>query len=402
MENRKVISFDVSKSYFPVAPSDHRLSQVRFTTCPGSDLVFVLIKANNKEFDEFGLCRDSWWSIRCSNLPNRDLRLFRGIHSMKNLLQRYGFLDSGGCVNHKKVQGIYEPVTTPLLNQEPDVPLHILNATGVPQFYPLSGVCWFAALCTVSFTDPVVRRFIQTFMPEKLKECCDECLFKKECAERLRNILWTDYAIGDNINDRPENDGCNGFSEFTLLCAKLSIPLVRYREQGGRFQKMSCHLRDKENTQVTIHDPPLTKPHFLVLRFQDGDHSRFPVLRRITIKGVRYRWVGCFAGQRKCGHQIGIASADGSWRRIVIGDADFHKDGLGLVNFNFRGSKWINSDAWWAGIDPMVHVTKFGRDGSEFCNLSLHNPSNNSLDKFRGGRGTNSLDMLYKADLAQS
>lgn len=397
---RSAISFDASKSYFPVAPPNHRLSQVKFTTCPGTDLVLVLTKVNIGEFDEFGLGKDSWWSIRCSNLPNRDLRLFRGIHSMKNLLQRYGFMDSGGCVNHKNVQAIYEPMTSPLVGNGPDVPLHLLNATGVPQFYERSGVCWFAALCTTSFSDPTIKRFIQGYMPPKLKPLCNGCLFKRQDAEKLRNALWTDYAIGDNINDRPENDGCNGFSEFTLLCAKLSIPLVRYREQGGHFETMPCNLRDKQNAHVTIHDPPLTKPHLLVLRFQDGDHSRFPLLRRINVKGVRYRWVGCYAGQRKCGHQIGIASADGNWRNLIIGDADIHKDGIGPVFINFKGSKWNDKREWWGALEYLVHVTKFGYDTSEFCNLSPHNLPDDSLDKYRGKRvGKNSVDMLYFTDV---
>jgi hypothetical protein len=395
---RKIL-FDTSNSYFPVAPPNHRLSQIKFTTCPGTDLALVLTKLNIKEFDEFGLSKDSWWSIRCSNLPNRDLRLFRGTHSMKHLLQRYGFMDSSGCVNHKRAQAIYEPITTHFIDKEPDVPLHLLNAIGVPQFYERSGVCWFAALCTTAFSDLTIKRFIQGFMPGELSKLCNDCLLKRQDAESFRDALWTDYGIGDDINDRPENDGCNGFSEFTLLCAKLSIPLVRYKEEGGKFKSMPCDLRDKRNVRVRIHHPPLTKPHFLVLRFQDGDHVRFPLLRRITVKGVRYRWVGCFAGQRKCGHQIGIASTNGNWRNLIIGDADVHKDGIGPVFINYRGSKWSEKKEWWGALEYVVHVTKFGSD-SQFCNLSLHNPPDDSLDKYRGKRvGKNSVDMLYFTDV---
>ena len=165
---------------------------------------------------------------------------------------------------------------------------------------------------------------------------------------------------------------------------------------------MPPDLSDKQGAPV---DPPPSteRPHLLVIRFQDGDHSRFPLLRRILVNGVRYRWVGCYAGQRKCGHQIGIASADGCWRHLIIGDADLHKDGVGPVHINFEGDKWRNKKAWWGALEYLVHVTKFGPDLSEFCNLSPHNRPDDELDKYRGQkRGKNSIDMLYFSDLTGS
>jgi hypothetical protein len=316
---------------------------------------------------------------------------------MINLLKRYGFLDGTGCVNHKHVKAQYLPLNA-VRDSEPDVPSHLKDSTGVPQYFERSGVCWFAALCTCSFSDPQVRNFMKKHMPEEVRTLCDTCLFKREDSQKLRNYLWDALFIGDNIYDRPENDGCNGFSELTLLCAKLKIPLMRYLEKNGKFQKMSCKLRDKGNAAVHLPEPCLSKPHLLVLRFNDGDHhSRFPILRRIVVHGKRYKWVGCFAGQRKCGHQIGIASSTGRWRDIVLGDADLHKDGIGPVFVTFNGPEWKDHKKWWGALEYIVHVTKFGPTTSDFCNLSPHNLSNDSLDKYRGV-GSNSLDLMYFSD----
>lgn len=393
------VSFDVSTG-LPPTPSGHRLSKIKYATCPGSDLVLQLTCVNGDDkCDPCGMSEDSWWCVRCCDLPDRHLRLYNGTQSMRGLLRRYGFMDGTGCVNHKKVVATYKETDSAKRCAPPKISPHLKEATGIPQFYPRSGVCWFAALCTISFADPKVREFLKSHFPPQLQGLCDTCLFRREDAQKLRNVLWTDYSIGDNIEDRPENDGCNGFSEFTLMCAKMSIPLLRYREVRGRFTGMPPDLSDKRGAPVRILPPSTKRPHLLVIRFQDGDHSRFPLLRRILVNGVRYRWVGCYAGQRKCGHQIGIASADGCWRHLIIGDADLHKDGVGPVHINFEGDKWRNKKAWWGALEYLVHVTKFGPDLSEFCNLSPHNRPDDELDKYRGQkRGKNSIDMLYFSD----
>jgi hypothetical protein len=119
------------------------------------------------------------------------------------------------------------------------------------------------------------------------------------------------------------------------------------------------------------------------------------VQRRVRIGNQHYRLCGFYAGQQKCGHQLGITSPTGSWRDWVIVDADLHKDGISPVFVRFDGSEWL--DGWWDAWRELMHVTKFGPSSSEFCNLSPWNPQNSSLDQYRGTKkvGTNSLDLVY-------
>jgi hypothetical protein len=119
------------------------------------------------------------------------------------------------------------------------------------------------------------------------------------------------------------------------------------------------------------------------------------VQRRVRVGKQHYRLCGIYAGQQKCGHQMGITSPTGSWRDWVIVDADLHKDGISPIFVRFEGPEWL--DGWWSGWRELMHITKFGNNASEFCNLSPWNPHNASLDQYRGIKraGSNSLDMVY-------
>lgn len=393
MPHDRHITLNASAERLPIAPRGYRLLQIAFRTCPGSDLLLRAVRDVSTPFDEFGMPRDVWFVVRCTRLPDRMLRLYRGTHSLKNLVRRYGFLDGNGCVHHRDIRLLYVPIKDGPRFETVTVPSHLRDATGVPQFYANSGVCWFAALCTVSFADPVVAAFLRRHLPANLHELCDACLRSPDCAEKLRKELWHRFAIGDDVTQPPEMDGCNGFTEFTLLCAKCKIPLLRYHEQEGTLRPMASELQDKRHRPVRWSPPDLAKSHLMVLRFQDGDHQRFPIRRRILHCDRRYRFVGCYGGQRKCGHQIGIASTTGSWRDMVIGDADLHKDGIGPIFVRFDGDHW--TDGWWDCWRELVPVTKFGPNTREFCNLNPHNEPDDALDKYRGRRGKNSIDVLY-------
>lgn len=90
-------------------------------------------------------------------------------------------------------------------------------------------------------------------------------------------------------------------------------------------------------------------------------------------------------GQRKCGHQIGVACADRGWQHWVLGDADVHKDRISLLHVWFPSS-W--KQRWWHAWKHLVHVTKFGPGYGTFCPLSPHNVPNNALDAFLRAGGT--------------
>lgn len=382
----------------PRAGSGLRLRKVGFRTCPGSDLAILVVRDVNPALDAYGVPADAWWVIRCSNLPDRTMRLFRGAHSLKHLLRRYGFLDATGCVNHRDAIAEYEDARRALPHHVLRVPAHLQDATGVPQFYRNSGVCWYATMCWSSFANPAVRDFLTSHMSPELREKCEGCLHSRDSAEQLRKRLWYDFAVGDDVEAPPEMDGCNGFKEFSVLCAKLGVPVIRYREQGGRLVPLSPDLEDHRGKRVRLRPPKtLDDPHLLVLRYQDGDHhTKHPILRRILHGGRRYRLLGLYMGQRKCGHQIGACSPSGHWRDWSLTDADLHTEGCGPIYVYFDGDQW--RERWWAAWRELVHVTKFGREDLEFCNLSPHNERDDLLDAKPSGRnrpGQNSIDVVY-------
>jgi len=245
--------------------------------------------------------------------------------------------------------------------------------------------------------NPDVRRVIESHVSDQdLKRSFCNCNFDRNVAEHLRKRLWHEYAVGDNVDNPPEMDGRNGFAEFSSMCAQLDVPMRRYREQNGHLKTMDGRVVDQRSRTHRIRAPRNGETHILALRFQDGDHAqRFPVQRRVRIENQHYRLCGFYAGQKKCGHQLGITSPTGSWRDWAIVDADLHKDGISPVFVRFEGSEWL--EGWWDAWRELMHVTKFGAGGSEFCNLSPWNPDNSSLDQYRGTNkvGTNSLDLVY-------
>lgn len=387
----------------PSAPSKKCLSRIRYTTCPGSDLVLFLGRClPDAPLDEKGVVRDGWWVVRCSGLPDRVMRLTRGAHSLCNLLRRYGFLDGKGCIHHREAVAEYEDADKfrPVYDVNAVVPLRLQSATGVPQFYPNSGICWFAALCHTSFSNPIVSQWLRSHMPNEMKEMGRRALFSRDDAEAFRKRLWYDFAVGDNVEDPPELDGRNGFSEFTVACAKLKVPLVRYQLDGNRMVSMSSDVTDRQRKRV--HCPKVNRDdsHLLTLRYEDGSHhERFPIHRRITVDGRRYKLLGLYKGHRKCGHQIAACSHSGNWRDWSLGDADLHKDGIGPIFVRFDGPEWKKDDEWWKSWDELVHITKFGANYREMCNLNWHNRPDDDLDRFRGERvqrvGTLSIDAMY-------
>lgn len=410
-------SFDASEG-LPTRPPGTRLREVQFRTCPGSDLTLRVVRdergsadSSSVVVDAHGVCPDGWWVVSCHDLPDRAMRLYRGSHSLRELLRRYGFQDASGCLNHRQAIARYtdERASLPSYDLRSRVPRHLHDAVGVPQFYARSGVCWYATLCLTSFANPDMAKLLFDHMPADLRALGSRCLHSREDAEAFRKKLWYEYAIGDNVDLPPERDGRNGFSEFTVLCAKMRVPMVRLREEGGLLHPMPPTVHDRNNKSHAVKKPKsLDEPHLLVLRFQDGDHQgKFPLRRKLLAMGGReYVLMGVYMGQRKCGHQIGMACPTGHWRDWVLGDADLHKDGIGPIFVHFEGPKWC--DKWWDAWKQLVHVTKYGMGMGELCQISPHNFHPREIDKYRRAassapspptRGENSLDVVYRRNV---
>ena len=407
-------TYDAAVGRLPGAPQGMRVVSVRFLTCPSTSLALRLHGVvGDANVDARGMSANSWWTVRCTGLPDRHIRLYKGSHSLSELLRRYAFQDANGCVNPRRVTVAYDAASATRNRDAPAcVAPHLRDATGIPQFYPRSGVCWFATMCGTAFMNKQVRDIILAHLPAEdadIRDAGTRCHHDRDAAEVLRKRLWYKYGVGDDVDEPPEKDGKNGFAEFALLAAKLGIPLVRYKDKRGTLERMDPRVypdRDEGDKRPVRLSQDVSKPHLLVLRYRDGNHQkRHPVERRVHVKGKRYRLVGVYMGQMKCGHQIGLTSPTGEWRDGVIVDADLHKDGISPVFVRFEGDKWVHG--WWKAWRDLVHITKYGMGNSEFCNLSPWNPDNRSLDVFQDadGRasapapstrnGTNSLDLVY-------
>jgi hypothetical protein len=385
----------------PTAPAGARLARVTFRTCPGSSLALAPVDDVDGALDAHGVARDGWWAVTCAGQPTRTLRLFRGAHSLRELLRRYGFQDAAGCVNHRDAVAHYAPAAGVALPGLPrSLPRALRDACGVPQFEPRSGVCWYATLCTATFGNADVAALVLPRLPADLRPHAARCLHDRAAARALRDALWHRLRVGDDVTLDPSHDGRNGYSEFTVLCAKLGVPMLRFREDGGRMRPLDPRVTDRAGRPVTVPRPRVgadgaLEPHLLVLRYQDGDHRRrFPIHRRIYYGGRRYRLAGMYMGQRHCGHQIGVVCPTGDWRTWAIGDADLHKDGIGLVHVDFAG---VDGALWWPKWNELVHVTKFGAGYADLCNFSPHNPNDDALltGKVKARPGSNSIDVQY-------
>jgi len=396
----------VSTKELPLKKHSKWLHKVHFSKsiCNNNDVCLELARFNSikepsqikSDIDIHGMAMDSWWMIKCKDVPDRYVRLTDGSKSMTQLLLRYGFMDSSECINHRILQFTFSNGDTlPDLPIRHAVPRELEEATGIPQFFQRSGICWFNTMCWTSFANPRLRTFLLRYMEKGNPEAASlatTCLFKRADALQLRVLLWKLFKLGDNVDDKPENDGRNGCSEFTLMCARFGIPIIRYRENEGTMVPMQGSAKDYYNVEWKVTIPrSLNEEFLLVLRFHESNHDKYRIYPRILYLGQKYDLCGMYLGQSKCGHQIGVASTTGHWRDWGVADADMHKDGIGPIFFRFEGKKWTDTNEWWRAWRYVIHVTKFGAGGAQMCNHSPHNPG----EEGRRGSGNNSVDAIY-------
>lgn len=397
--------FNATSDPLPPAPPGLRLAEVTFATCPTNAMRLVIFRTEEEEregcLDASGLASQYWVRITAHKLPAKYMHLNRGSHSLQQLLRRYAFVGADGCVNHGSANVIFRAGPSPIVDIAGVVPPHLVQARGVRQPHVRSGACWFGTMMWVTTGDLEMRDFMCKHLKESEEMTADTrkktaeirqhlcaAVYDHEAAMAVRAALWYDCGIGDDVEAPPEQDGQNGCSEFLLMCGRYNIPCASYmqEEKGCKYIREQDSLHGHGRCGKTIKNPKVTdstKPHLLLLRYQDGDHERFPVQPRIRVKDVVYRLVGIFLGQRRCGHQIGI-SLPGSCSHVCISDADQHKDGIGPAFLTIH-------ENWWETLGKVVHITKFGHNYSMLCNHSPHNPAESGS----GSGGMNSLDLVY-------
>ena len=301
-----------------------------------------------------------------------------------------------GCLHHKKAVGKYVPANAPLPPTDLrslGVPLEMEDVTGVPQFSPNSGVCWFATVCWNTFLNKQVCKLVYERLPSTIHDNCKRCLRSMEAAKAVREFLWYTYRIGDDVTQDPSLDGRNGFREFMTLCARIKVPIILYSMSGSHMSRMKPFTTDRRGHTLRFSHVDTTALHLLALRYTD-EYTPSTISRRLEVEGRRYRLVGMYMGSSACGHQIGACSMNGNWRQWAITDADLHKDGVGPIYVSFQGPQWV--DGWKDAWKDLVHVTKYGHEKA--CSLSPRNVDNAKLKKFVSntipGKAT-AVDLLY-------
>lgn len=383
----------------PRAPSGAKLKSISFRTCPSKLELTLLHDAgvDDSSVDEYGVPGRLWLDVSTPGLPSRVMRLTTGTDGLRHLIEKYGFLDSEGCMHHREGVCRYMKQAEGRAGAPDFVPSEHRSLAGVPQFYPRSGVCWYASLCVNAFLNPKVRSLFQNALPAKYRPLCERCLYSRDDAEALRKALWFDYGVGDDVTKPPQEDGCNGFLELSLLCAKVCVPMLRFSFDGKKLQEMKPTV-SKGRTTARCGKVDARRPHLLGLRYPDWTTAK-AIPRRLEKNGVRYRLVGVFMGSRACGHQIGLGVPTGDWRSIVLTDADLHKRGVGPTFVHFSGAQWVAD--FPKALSALIHITKYGMGGTKACSLSPLNVDNSVYLPFapdsEEGRAT-AVDMVYLSD----
>ncbi len=380
-----------------------RVREIRFESCPGSDLSMECVHPVDGELGSGGVPRDAWWRVRCKGIPDRFIRLFDGEASLRGILQKYAFQNATGCV-HQSSKWVHASPHEPYALSIPPVSAPWCDMTGVPQFFPNSGICWFATLCAVTFANPEIASIVIPYLPSEAHAWARRSVFDRAAALKLRNFLYERYRVGDNIRNPPEMDGKNGAREFMVLCAKLRIPVRCLTEEDGYLSPSDLGLQDQDNTPVSLTPPQVGadgtfQRHILIVRFHDGDHKRCPMARTLTLPTTatcprtRYSFCGIYNGAKRCGHQIGVTrlspmSAHDEWYGIF--DADFcthpreprqqGKRNTGPIFVRIRAN-----EPWWPVFKYLTHVT---RVPGGMCLHSIHNLPDHAYDTRANGSGS--------------
>jgi len=390
-------NFDHSSSFPQI--QNGIVCSAEFETCKENKLFLRIAYILHPEINN-GFIEKAWWVIVTPNLPDRFVKLSKGKKSLERLLQNYGFSDKTGCVHYKKGKVYTVNCIKDMTPYDVDVPNTVKNINGIPQRLENSGICWYAATCFAFFFCKQLRELITGKMKDQtLVSYCNECLKDHNISELLRKKLWYEYAFGDDVNQKPELDGQNGLTQFSILASKLDIPMKRFFVTDGAIVKLSEPVKDQQGTLCPIRDNLKCKnePHILVIRFYRGDHhTKYKPMRRFVHNGIKYKLASMLLGSMHCGHQIGASSFDLLWRRWAISDSDASMFGIGPVHFCAKNSKCKQKEEWWSYWRHMIPLTVFGSQ-KQFCDLSPHNRPTGELQHKPSSSdvGDLNLDLIY-------
>lgn len=361
----------------PLRNSGGVLSSLDFTTCKDKRLGIRVTHVCDPSVDEYGCFRDAWYSVLDRDLPTRHLRMANGGASLNRLIQRYGLIDAGGCVNSSRGNITYEPHADEFRKRMSTAtfPSIMGNRMGVPQRLENSGICWWASVCFVLLLNNRMREHVVSHLPSHLRPLAQKALESPEAAEKLRAALWNEYAVGDPLDQIPELEGQNGASQICILASQIGLPIARYMvdDDGMAHSMESMPVLDQRGTAHQLLSQPTSdsEPHVLMFRFRRGAHGtneahRPP--RRIRVGGRRYRLAAMMIGSEHCGHQIAVAAPTDDWASWSMCDSDQRRHGIGPICWEV--DRTASQKEWWDTFRTMVPVTFFSKG---YCDLSPHN-----------------------------
>ena len=191
-----------------------------------------------------------------------------------------------------------------------------------------------------------------------------------DVAEGVRKELFNRLRIGDDpVNTRPEDEGQNGFTCMSLMCSRLSIPMVTLVVMPGqKLQEINLPFPDAD--KVTV-DPPRApadhEPAFLGVRVHRS-YWKPPLTFEWGGEGSKrtFRLQGAALGSEFCDHQTALARSSEDVFHYF--DSDAVRLGIGPLCFR------TDDDSWWAALDTVLQYSNNTAE-SKFCDFSPHNRS---------------------------
>lgn len=369
--------------------------------------------------DRRGVPSDAVWRMRVAALPDRFVRLY-GSAALLALFTKYSFSDASGCAYNLRPDEIArdngaavisrleseaerrsfsaklgagtaraKPVALlcsarDVFDERPDCHIAALNV-GIPQTSSSSGICWWGslwfALCYNAQTFKVTQAYFtgapRSAAGAEMHQLLPRMLRDARAAHRMRQLLFSEFGVGDDPEQDPRLDGQNGYAQLVLLCSKLGAPLITLvqDELGRRLEPGAALPVPKNARREQSPAPRAPAPLEPVLLGVRTYRSRLQPPMRLSWRGESWLLRSALVGSEFCGHQVAIAAGDESRRWWAAYDADGVRLGIGPVSWQLGaefGSASRAADVWWRSLGQMLPVTNEG-DGSIYCDLNPQN-----------------------------
>lgn len=351
------------------------------------------------DVDQHGVCSDGIWRIRTIGTPDRFLRLYKGSESIRNLLAKYSFRDSSGCIYTENKKAVFDTAndnamrvgsslssetqqklkklpqravrrlfSKTLPTESPNIPcLNTFRTIGLPQRTVDSGVCWWGSVLWIVRVPPKMRSLFDSAIhacshpvAEELRSRLPKVLDDPKEATDLHNRLYELHKIGDKPGILETEEGQNGYTQMCMIAKVIDLPGITLQAPGME------DISDRPLLSKFVQMGPLRRPTgretgFLGVRVGRSDWKPSLVLEHA---GQEWELQGCFLGSEFCGHQTAIArSCPGSWSHY---DSDACRLGVGPYSWQ------MNDKDWW---ETLEHVMVFSNSTAmtKFCDFA---PSN--------------------------